>query len=253
MTDSDHLSIDLVLPNRLVLLHFLPLWWNDNMMLIILFSLWSPLADHLWWTLIYYPFIFFPSSGIDDLLHRCVLTIRRVRVILGSPFFAQRCYHSDSFRFVKVPWSMGPFVLALTNWLWSQNYKMCAAFPFTRGSIKVLWNRSQGFLSPGEINRGYSQQKFHRPAQCQMGQWSPISQVRRRYMEAAFYHPPNVWDHICYQFTDKIWEIHFRESEKYTSLVVFVFVFLSFLWFVFVFYRFTLVQTSKAGTGVSQL
>ena len=228
-------------------------------------SLWSPLADHFQWTLIYYPFIFFPSSGIDDLLHRCVLTIRRVRVILGSPFFAQRCYHSDSFRFVKVPWSMGPFVLALTNWLWSQNYKMCAAFPFTRGSIKVLWNRSQGFLSPGEINRGYSQQKFHRPAQCQMGQWSPISQVRRRYMEAAFYHPPNVWDHICYQFTDKIWEIHFRESEKYTSLVVFVFVFLSFLWFVFVFvflsflwfvfvfYRFTLVQTSKAGTGVSQL
>ena len=54
-----------------------------------------------------------------------------------------------------------------------------------------------------------------------MDQWSPIIQVRRRSMEAAFYHRPNVWDHIYYQFTDKIRELHFRESEKYTSEILF--------------------------------
>ena len=50
-----------------------------------------------------------------------------------------------------------------------------------------------------------------------MDQWTPISQGGRRSMGAAFYHHPNVWDHICFQFTDKNWEIHFwkkREKQK---------------------------------------
>ena len=156
----------------------------------------------------------------------CVNHKGGVRGILGSPFLPW-CYHSDSFRFVKMPWSMVAFLLGLTNWLWSQNYKIYLAtqfsanfshLHFTKGSINVLLNWSQEFLSCAhrEINWGYSQQKFHKPAQCQMDQWSPISRVRRRYMEAAFYHRPNVWDHICYQSTHKIWELHFREYEKYS-------------------------------------
>ena len=171
---------------------------------------------------IYPPFIFFPSLEWNWRPARCVLTIWGGARHIREPFFAAMLSLSDSFRFVKLPCSMVPFMLGLTNWLWSQNYKIYTILQCIK------------FIQFIQFTWGYSQQKFQsclHSVRCQMDHAMESHKSGKREIYGSRFLSPSqcmrphllpVHRQDLRNTLSRIWEIefvksvHFRESEKYT-------------------------------------